>query len=521
MRKDPWNREGYGGTELLFSAKTNTTMATLTEDRSQNRTLLRSVLAQRKREENRPLHFTQELNITIMTSLNPLKRNHMTSSRRLFAPKMDETQGISSATDPSMSQHTCAASCSSALALASASPSAKRRIVDPVFGVLDNPNVEQLISQKVRDLNNSGVLYFALGEYTSASTLFTEAVALRQQALLSRPQITATAATTAATTTSSAAGLTATLTQTATDLLDRLPINLATTSTSGSSGGGDSRTTTSSEPPATTYIYQRMEFDEGMNIYHSCESIQEHDHPLTVEATLYYNLAQTKLRLEHSHTAWRFFLRALDVLLPPGTSQAGTSARTVHCIVVPVLHNLGLLAYRKGNLLEAVSYYETALSHGSAIGGRQSICVGLALNCLGVIHYHLLTNNSNTAAGGGEGTNPMAAFHYFEEALRILSATLGPDTTAVATCLNNLGRVMVQRDDFVVALSYYKQALQIRRDRLGPDDLDYAATAFNAGQSFHQLGDYDKAIALYKEFLRVASLRFSSNHRDGTLDLFT
>ena len=459
-----------------------------------------------------------------MTSLNPLKRNHMTSSRRLFAPKMDETQGLSSDTDPSMSQHTGAAACCSALVLASASPSAKRRIVDPVFGVLDNTNTEQLISQKVWDLNNSGVLYFALGEYTSASTLFTEAVALRRQALLSRPPITATTATTAATTTSSATGVTAALTQAATDLLDRLPVNLATTSTSGSSisgGGGSSRTTTSSEPPATTYIYQRMEFDEGMNIYTNCEKIQEHDHPLTVEATLYYNLAQTKLRLDHSHTAWRFFLRALDVLLPPGTSQAETSARTVHCIVVPVLLNLGLLAYRKGHLLEAVSYYETALSHGSAIGGRQSICVGLALNCLGVIHYHLLTNNSNTAAGGGEGTNPMAAFHYFEEALRILSATLGPDTTAVATCLNNLGRVMVQHDDFVVALGYYKQALQIRRDRLGADDLDYAATAFNAGQSFHQLGDYDKAITLYKEFLRVASLRFSSNHRDGTLNLFT
>jgi tetratricopeptide (TPR) repeat protein len=102
---------------------------------------------------------------------------------------------------------------------------------------------------------------------------------------------------------------------------------------------------------------------------------------------------------------------------------------------------------------------------------------------------------------------------YFGGALRILSSKLGPDSAAVATSLNNLGRVMVQREDFVSALAHYEKALEIRCQQLGEDNIDSAATAFNAGQSLHQLGQYDRALKLYHVFF-VWFRKFSKSHRD-------
>jgi tetratricopeptide (TPR) repeat protein len=236
-----------------------------------------------------------------------------------------------------------------------------------------------------------------------------------------------------------------------------------------------------------------------------------------------FNIAQAKRKMEVFDESLMYYLRALSILIPSHggsfrnleimTSQAvsvSCPVKTVHRIIVPILHCLGLVYYRQGNLSEAAIYYEKALLHGSAILGSSDLCVGFSLNCLGVIYYH-----SSDVPGSDESPADVS-LRFFSDALQILGTTLGPHSPAVATCLNNLGRVMVQRDDFVSALQYYEKALEIRKDSLGVDNLDYAATAFNSGQSLHQLGDYDRAILLYKEFLRVASLRCDRNHRDGT-----
>lgn len=443
-----------------------------------------------------------------MATLNHLKRNYTAACMAVGLGKLDQHLQV---TDVSPATCSCAGD---EVHSSISTPLAKRRIVGSVFGVLQTSKnttsgINQIvISQKIRECNNAGVLMFARGEFSTASSMFIQAATLRHSALLATSEVES-------------------------DLeLTFPPKNVSVDGLFLSSNGVDNCYI---ETPTTTYIYQRMEFDEGLNIYTHTERIADNDHPITVEATLFYNIAQSQRQQENFDAAWRYFRRALHVLLPPSRtetiSEAFCSQRTsnVHCIVVAVLHNLGLLSYRKGELQEAVQFYELALQHGAAIGGRQSISVGLALNCLGVLHYHLSSSCANSqeyydgkdtnktkmlSPSSFEGSNK--ALHFFEEALRILSVTPGPDTTAVATCLNNMGRVMVQREDFTSAFTYYQQALYIRRQRLGADDLDYAATAFNAGQSLHQLRDYDRAIILYKEFLRVASVRFHNNHRDGT-----
>lgn len=380
--------------------------------------------------------------------------------------------------------------------------SSKRRIADPVFG-MKQASVDGFslnISQHIVELNNCGVAFYEKGDFVAADALFVEATSMRQQSLLNI----------------------------ASRYLQQQLLK------SPAASGAEVDTTSSSkaknEPPSSSYIYQRMDFDEGMgNVYTKAETLNsEGSHPAAVEATLLFNIAQAKRMHQDYVGAWAYYQQALEVLIPvvvapatvgssellcPGLQKpAFAVVRTVHRIVIPVLHNIGLLAYRQGSLTEAAAFYELALIHGTAIIGSQSLCVGITLNCLGVIHYHGATSLNVTSR---EASAPTAALNCFTEALQILSVCLGPDAPAVATTLNNLGRVMVQQDDFKVALLYYERALKIRSERLGTDDIDYAATAFNAGQSLHQLGEYDRAIMLYKEFLRVASVKFSSNHRDG------
>jgi tetratricopeptide (TPR) repeat protein len=374
---------------------------------------------------------------------------------------------------------------------------AKRRIADPVFGRKEASvdSLSLIVSHQIVELNNCGVAFYEKEDFAAADALFMEAALMRQQTVLNE------------------AGR-----YLSHQVLQHLAIGTE----------DDSSLKKKNEPPSSSYIYQRMDFDEGMgNVYTKAERLcHEGDHPVAVEATLLFNIAQAKRMRQDYEGAWSFYQQALKVLIPlavvPTTvgsipllaclTHSISVVQTVHRIVVPVLHNIGLLAYRQGNLMEAAAYYEIALTHGSAIIGSQSICVGITLNCLGVIHYHS-TTSSNTASQ--EAAAPTVALQYLLRALQLLSASLGPDSPAVATTLNNLGRVMVQRDDFKAALVYYERALKIRREQLGSDNIDYAATAFNAGQSLHQLGDYDRAILLYKEFLRVASVKFSRNHRDG------
>ena len=263
------------------------------------------------------------------------------------------------------------------------------------------------------------------------------------------------------------------------------------------------------EPSTSSYVYQRMDFDEGMNVYSSPETIRSDDYPVSVLCTLRFNIGQVKCRLGEYDAASRFYDSALQLLLPPADqaqairhSSLGCALRLFYPSIVPLLHSRGFLAYRNGNLDESMTFYKAALKCTNSVRGCEDLEAAVTLNCLGVLAYH-------------KGSESMdQAMAYFHDAHRILSLLVGPCSSIVATTLNNLGRVMVQKEDLVTALLYYEQALSIRRDCLGTDHIDYAATAFNAGQSHHQLGKFDRAIFLYREFLRVASNKFSTTHRD-------
>jgi tetratricopeptide (TPR) repeat protein len=279
----------------------------------------------------------------------------------------------------------------------------------------------------------------------------------------------------------------------------------------------------------SSYIYQRMDFDEGMHSHMSMEKIDGSEvidfvsvkesvdgfatidvKRAIVHTILLFNLGQVHRRRGEFDAAAAKYEHALKILKDDANNMSQ------HQMLTPILHNIGQLQYRRGELATAMGTYEMALAHAQSMEDG-SVHVASALNCLGVLHYH--ANSSDNDDGNLnrqvlKDSSTDKAMELFQKALALRQQCLGPDHVDVATTLNNIGRIHVQLDQFDQALRYYQDALRIRRASLGTSSLDYAATAFNAGQSLHQKGELNEAIKLYQEFLSVATVKFGKSHRD-------
>ena len=69
----------------------------------------------------------------------------------------------------------------------------------------------------------------------------------------------------------------------------------------------------------------------------------------------------------------------------------------------------------------------------------------------------------------------------YERALRIDEAAYGADHPAVATCANNLGRVLRAQDDYAGARTLYERALRISEAALGAEHRTVAIRLNNLG----------------------------------------
>jgi tetratricopeptide (TPR) repeat protein len=139
------------------------------------------------------------------------------------------------------------------------------------------------------------------------------------------------------------------------------------------------------------------------------------------------------------------------------------------------------------------------------------------------------------------------ALEKYDEALRIQKAALGPDHHAVATTLNNIGAVhkvgaprrrcgggliksQQAMDNLQKGLEFYEQALRIRKAALGPDHHAVAATLNNIGtvhkvgaprrqfaagradKSRQAMGNLPKALEYLEEALRINKAALGPDH---------
>ncbi|MCW3071991.1 MAG: protein serine/threonine phosphatase [Bacteroidetes bacterium] len=113
-------------------------------------------------------------------------------------------------------------------------------------------------------------------------------------------------------------------------------------------------------------------------------------------------------------------------------------------------------------------------------------------------------------------TNQLGNNYYYlgdyEKAIRNFLETLSAneamkDADGIADCLNNIGSVYIEQQDFKKALEYHFKALKMREENvekgIGSNE-DISMSYGNIGQAYYYLGDFTKAMEYYNRSLRIA-----------------
>jgi len=136
------------------------------------------------------------------------------------------------------------------------------------------------------------------------------------------------------------------------------------------------------------------------------------------------------------------------------------------------LHNLGNIAYDRGDLVTAHNDY------------KQSLNIREKLAPCSLDVAHCINNLGNVAFSRGDLATAQV---YYTRALAI-KERLVPDSLDVALSFNNLGRVAYSQLDSEAAQDYFARALAIQ-ERLAPDSLDMAYSLGCLGDVAWQRGD--------------------------------
>jgi tetratricopeptide (TPR) repeat protein/predicted transcriptional regulator/energy-coupling factor transporter ATP-binding protein EcfA2 len=158
--------------------------------------------------------------------------------------------------------------------------------------------------------------------------------------------------------------------------------------------------------------------------------------------------------------------------------------------------NLGLVAFRRGNLDTAVEFFTRARASYRDISDRT-----------GEMHCY---NNLGIVAGDRGDLDRAAA--YFERCLTIHQALNTADHHRVAT-LNNLGRVASLRGDFNRAETHLKRSISLSRNLNKSKDMSFALNQL--GAITQKRGDFNQAEDYRKRAITIAH---DAGHRIGKGD---
>ena len=255
-------------------------------------------------------------------------------------------------------------------------------------------------------------------------------------------------------------------------------------------------------------------YDEGMNVFSepvkippsAIENCENAD--VLIKATIFYNMGIVYARLQDNPEALANFQIARGQIAEASSmsrqrnGNSDDNAIFTGPSVLAILLNIGKTQYVDGDFEESLDSYHTALETARSLHDREHTDVAKCLNCLGVVRLQLYQ----------EPEDCQKTIDYLVEALGIYKNL--DDKNGVATVMNNIGRVMIMKDELEKALEIYERVYTIRKELVGTDNLDVAATLFNIGETFHLLGRVDEALEMYLKFLPVATKHLHEDHPD-------
>jgi tetratricopeptide (TPR) repeat protein len=242
----------------------------------------------------------------------------------------------------------------------------------------------------------------------------------------------------------------------------------------------------------------KTEYDEGMRVYDTLLQIEDSSSVDEVVASLFYNLAQTHVQRGALKEAITFFHKSLDRFF------ALRSAKKSLCIVMN-LHSLGYCHYRTGKINQAKDFYQRALATVSSLN-LGTLHLAASVNCVGV-----------TLFNQQQPCDTDLAMDMFVKSLELNRSCRQANVVAVATVLNNIGRIHYLLSDFGKAHNVYEECLRLRRECLGGKSIDVAATAYNLGQTCYRLGRLDDALSNYQEFVEIMTSEADPPSKDVAL----
>ena len=151
-----------------------------------------------------------------------------------------------------------------------------------------------------------------------------------------------------------------------------------------------------------------------------------------------------------------------------------------NCLKVGLLlHNRGLIAYRRHDYSTSENFYQRSLAIKEKVLGPEHPWLGITLNNLGLLYWKQSDNYSKAA-------------EYFRRAEIIFEKFDGPESLPVAQTLNNLGIMAKHTGDYKGAEEYDKRALAIMEKLNGPNHLTVEVTLESLGILYNDHGDYSK-----------------------------
>jgi tetratricopeptide (TPR) repeat protein len=150
------------------------------------------------------------------------------------------------------------------------------------------------------------------------------------------------------------------------------------------------------------------------------------------------------------------------------------------------LNNIGIVYSELGQYTKALEYYERSLAIRKKIGDVSG--EGYNLNNIGLVYKSL-----------GQYTK---ALEYYEQSLEI-EKKIG-DAKAEGYILNNIGEVYASLGQYTKSLEYYEQSLQIKK-KIG-DIYGEGATLGNMGQQYAQTGKSADALTAMKRALQISEI---------------
>jgi tetratricopeptide (TPR) repeat protein len=240
-------------------------------------------------------------------------------------------------------------------------------------------------------------------------------------------------------------------------------------------------------------------YDEGMRIYNGPLPLNDQFHNGMAIPTLCYNIAQTYIQRGRTLAAKSWLQRSLSRCREASDHFSSVLAvKTLHCLVY--------CSYSARSEGKAMDYCQQALSMILELK-LGDVYSAAAYNVIGVLHFNMKSCNTGTA------------MQMFCQSLELYRSCRSLDRVAIATVLNNIGRVYYLRSEFEEALQMYQESLQIRQQLLGNNAIDVAATTYNIGQTCHQLGRLSDSVVYYNEFLKIARSAFGNDSKDVALVL--